>query len=88
MPCIELKNGKHYTISDLVEMMVEKMQKSVQNYLGESVDQIVLTVPVYYTDAQVELFRLAAGKTGMSIMDIIIEPIAACIAYGIGEGKD
>ncbi|MCJ7974092.1 MAG: Hsp70 family protein, partial [Candidatus Zinderia insecticola] len=67
--------------------VLKKMKKTAEDYLGETVNQAVITVPAYFNDAQRQATKDAGKIAGLEVKRIINEPTAAALAYGLDKGK-
>ena len=83
-PRVDIK-GKKYTPQELSAMIIQKMKKSAEDYLGEPVKDIVITVPAYFGDAQRQATKEAGEIAGLNVRRIINEPTAAALAYGLDK---
>ena len=78
-------DGKGYSPEELSAMILQKIKIDVENYLGESVEDAVITVPAYFTDSQRQATKDAGKIAGLNVKRIINEPTAAALAYGMDK---
>ncbi|MDZ7677508.1 MAG: molecular chaperone DnaK [Acidimicrobiales bacterium] len=82
-------DGKAYTAQEISARTLQKLKRDAEAYLGDSVDQAVITVPAYFDDAQRTATKEAGQIAGLEVLRIINEPTAAALAYGLDkEGAD
>ncbi|MGA9192593.1 MAG: molecular chaperone DnaK [Anaerolineales bacterium] len=80
--------GKEYTPQEISAMILAKIKQDAESYLGEPVNQAVITVPAYFNDSQRQATKDAGKIAGLEVMRIINEPTAAALAYGLDKKEN
>ena len=80
-------HGKKYSPSQISAYILQKMKETAESYLGQKVEQAVITVPAYFNDAQRQATKDAGKIAGLEVLRIINEPTAAALAYGLDKSK-
>src|SRR4030095_16306669 len=78
-------DGRMYTPQEISAMILQKMKKIAEDYLGQPVTEAVITVPAYFNDSQRQATKEAGEIAGMKVLRIINEPTAAALAYGLDK---
>ena len=86
-PRVEI-DGRQYTPQEISAMILQKMKKTAEDYLGQTVDRAVITVPAYFDDSQRKATKEAGEIAGLKVERIVNEPTAAALAYGLDKGTD
>src|SRR5882724_7142014 len=80
--------GKKYSPPEISAMILQKLKTAAEDFLGEKVTKVVITVPAYFNDSQRQATKQAGEIAGMEVARIINEPTAAALAYGLDKKKD
>ncbi len=86
LACVEVK-GKVYTPQEISAKILMKIKRDAEAYLGEKVEEAVITVPAYFDDSQRQATKEAGKIAGLKVKRILNEPTAASLAYGLDKGK-
>lgn len=84
-PRVEI-DGRQYTPQEISAMILQKMKKTAEDYLGQTVTEAVITVPAYFNDSQRQATKEAGEIAGLTVRRIVNEPTAAALAYGLDKG--
>lgn len=88
IPMVEV-NGRQYTPQEISALILQKMKKTAEDYLGHEVTEAVITVPAYFNDSQRQATKEAGEIAGLKVLRILNEPTAAALAYGLDrKNKD
>ena len=79
--------GDEFTPQEISAMILQKLKTDAENYLGQKVEQAVITVPAYFSDAQRQATKDAGKIAGLEVLRIINEPTAAALAYGVDKNE-
>lgn len=86
-PRVEI-DGRNYTPQEISAMILQKMKKTAEDYLGQEITRAVITVPAYFNDAQRQATKEAGEIAGLKVERIINEPTAAALAYGLDKATE
>ena len=81
-------DGQKYTPQQISSMILQKLKRDAEEYLGTAVSKAVITCPAYFTDAQRQATKDAGTIAGLEVLRVINEPTAACLAYGVDKEGD
>ncbi|HBZ00924.1 MAG TPA: molecular chaperone DnaK, partial [candidate division Zixibacteria bacterium] len=80
--------GKDYSPPEISALILQYMKKAADDYLGQKITQVIITVPAYFNDSQRQATKDAGRIAGLEVLRIINEPTAASLAYGLDKKKD
>jgi molecular chaperone DnaK len=83
-----LAQGKEYTPQQISAMILQKLKKAAEDYIGSGITEAVITVPAYFNDAQRQATKDAGKIAGLDVKRLVNEPTAAALAYGLDKKKD
>ena len=86
LPRVDIE-GRKYTPQEISAMILQKMKKTAEDYLGQEVTDAVITVPAYFSDSQRQATKEAGQIAGLNVQRIVNEPTAAALAYGVDKAN-